>query len=119
MNVILAKFGTITGSDFFKGLVVSIFTTATAALYTIFQTNTLPTVPQLRQIGFVAFCAGVSYLLKNLLTNSQDQVFAKEPKEPVAAVTPAALVPAAPVAISLASPDARVVTEIPVVAEAP
>jgi hypothetical protein len=75
----LAKFGTLTGSDFLKGLIVSVLTTATAALYSILQTNALPTIAQLKQIGIVAFFAGISYLIKNMSTNSQDQVFKAEP----------------------------------------
>ena len=75
----LAKFGTITGSDFLKGLIVSVLTTASASLYNILQTGALPTLAQLKQVGFVAFFAGISYLIKNMATNSQDQLFKAEP----------------------------------------
>jgi hypothetical protein len=77
----LAKFGTITGSDFLKGLVVAVLTTITASLYDIVQTGSLPTLAQLKAIGIIALSAGLSYLLKNLFTNSQDQLFKSEPKQ--------------------------------------
>ena len=94
-NPILAKFGTITGSDFLKGLVVAILTTASASLYAIAQTNTLPTLMQLKQIGIVAIFAGISYVFKNMFTNSQDQLFAKEPGQ--ATTIPAQIGAPAPV----------------------
>jgi hypothetical protein len=39
----------------------------------------MPTLAQLKGIGMVALTAGVSYLLKNFLTNSADEVMTKEP----------------------------------------
>jgi hypothetical protein len=47
-------------------------------LITTLDSGTLPTLAELKQAGIVGLTAGLSYLLKNLLTNSQDELMKKE-----------------------------------------
>jgi len=65
--------------DLVKGSVVAVLAVLTSSLVTILESGALPTVEQLKKIGLIALTAGVSYLIKNFLTNSQDEVLKKEP----------------------------------------
>ena len=65
--------------DLVKGSVVAVLAVLTSSLVTILESGALPTVEQLKKIGLIALTAGVSYLLKNFLTNSQDEVLKKDP----------------------------------------
>ncbi len=68
--------------DLIKGLVVSVLTTIITALAAIFKDGNMPTMGEWRSIGIAALGAGAGYLLKNLFTNSQDQILKKEPESP-------------------------------------
>jgi xanthine/uracil/vitamin C permease (AzgA family) len=65
--------------DLVKGSVVAVLAVLTSSLVTILESGALPTVEQLKKIGLIALTAGVSYLIKNFLTNSQDEVMKKDP----------------------------------------
>ncbi len=64
--------------DLVKGFVVAFLSAALTGVITTLDSNTLPTLAELRQAGIVGLTAGLSYLLKNLLTNSQDELMKKE-----------------------------------------
>lgn len=74
----MSDFLKINTRDLVKGAVVAVLAVVTSGLVTILESGALPTVQQLKGIGMVALTAGVSYLLKNFLTNSQDEVLKKE-----------------------------------------
>lgn len=76
----MAKFGTLIWSDVIKGVVVAVFTAALTALVPILQGGSFPSGAQLKTIGLAALAAGVAYLVKNMLTNSKDELFKTEPK---------------------------------------
>ena len=65
--------------DLVKGSIVAVLAVLTSSLVTILEGGALPTLEQLKKIGLIALTAGVSYLIKNFLTNSQDEVMKKEP----------------------------------------
>ncbi len=67
------------GNDFFKGAVVAVIGAIGTALLAVLNTGALPTGADLKQILIVGVTAGVSYLVKNLLTNSQGKMLTKEP----------------------------------------
>jgi VIT1/CCC1 family predicted Fe2+/Mn2+ transporter len=64
--------------DLVKGFVVAFLSAALTGVITTLDSNTLPTLAELKQAGIVGLTAGLSYLLKNLLTNSQDELMKKE-----------------------------------------
>jgi hypothetical protein len=75
-----SKFMSINSADFVKGLIVAVLTVIIVGVENIIQTGTLPTWAQLQSIGLAALGAGIAYLIKNLFTNSQDQLFSGETK---------------------------------------
>ena len=75
-----SKFLTLNGTDFIKGLVVTMFSAILLSIANILAMGTFPNLLQLKAIGFSALSAGIAYIVKNLFTNSQDQLFTAEPK---------------------------------------
>lgn len=74
------KFLQINWQDLVRGLVVAVIAAILTALLPIVQSGHLPTHAQLIGIGTVALTAAIAYVVKNLLTNSRDQLFVPEPK---------------------------------------
>lgn len=64
--------------DLVKGFVVAFLSAALTGLVATLDSGALPTIAELKQSGIVGLTAGLSYLLKNLLTNSQDELLKKE-----------------------------------------
>lgn len=64
--------------DLVKGFAVAFLSTALTGLIATLDSGALPTLAELKQAGIVGLTAGLSYLLKNLLTNSQDELLKKE-----------------------------------------
>lgn len=75
----MSQFLRLNVSDFLKGILIATLAAFFAAIYQIVSTGALPTVEQLRAAGLTALAAGLSYLTKNLFSNSQGQV-GTEPK---------------------------------------
>jgi hypothetical protein len=67
--------------DIGRGVVVAIGTAIAMVLVPICEAGKLPTMAQLQLAGIAAACAGIVYLLKNLFTNSKNQLFKTEPKD--------------------------------------
>jgi hypothetical protein len=65
-------------SDLVKGFVVAFLSASLTGIINILDAGTLPLLSDLKQAGIVGLTAGLSYLLKNLLTNSQDEILKKE-----------------------------------------
>lgn len=81
-----SSFFSLNARDLVKGVIVAALTVVVSALTTSLQAGSLPTLEQWKQIGMMAAAAGVSYFLKNFLTNKKDEFLKSDPKpeEPVA-----------------------------------
>lgn len=64
--------------DAVNGFVVAFFGTALTGLIAILDGGRLPENEEIKAAAIVGLTAGLSYLLKNFLTNSQGQLFTKE-----------------------------------------
>ncbi len=64
--------------DLVKGFAVAFLSAALTGLVATLDSGALPSLVELKQAGVVGLTAGLSYLLKNLLTNSQDELLKKE-----------------------------------------
>jgi hypothetical protein len=73
-----APIGKLNSSDILKGCVVAALTSFLNAIVLILGTGALPTVASLRSMAIVGLSAGMAYLVKNVLTNSKDQLFKGE-----------------------------------------
>jgi VIT1/CCC1 family predicted Fe2+/Mn2+ transporter len=60
--------------DLVKGFIVAFLSTALTGLIATLDSGVLPTLAEIKSAGVVGITAGLSYLLKNLLTNSQGQI---------------------------------------------
>jgi hypothetical protein len=76
----MSKFSELNLRDLVKGMIVAALTVVVTALATSLQNQSLPTLEQWQQIGMMALAAGLSYFLKNFLTNSEDKFLAPDPK---------------------------------------
>lgn len=76
----LSKFLTVNVRDFMRGLWVAAGTGLAFVLHPILLSGVLPSLAQLQLAGMAAMCAGCSYIIKNLFTNSSDQIGKPEPK---------------------------------------
>lgn len=66
------------GKDLIKGLVVAALVAVLGSVESILSAGELPTADQWASIAKMMGAAMVSYLLKNLFTNSQDELFKKD-----------------------------------------
>lgn len=67
--------------DAIKGIVVAIITSVLTGIYNLLLTeNPVFSMENLKPILLVGLAAGVSYFIKNFLTNSNNQMFTSEPK---------------------------------------
>jgi len=73
-----ANFLKINFHDIAKGVIVAVLTVILGGLLPIIESGALPTVAQLKIIGLSGATAGIAYILKNWLTNSDDQFLRKE-----------------------------------------
>lgn len=64
--------------DLSKGFVVAFLSAALTGIVAILETSQLPTAADIKSAGIVGLTAGLSYLLKNVLTNSQGQMLKKD-----------------------------------------
>jgi len=74
------KFLQINWQDLLRGLVVAVIGAVLTALLPVIQAGALPTKAQVVAALTVGLTAGLSYVIKNFLTNSKDQMFVVEPK---------------------------------------
>lgn len=76
MNQIQSAFFSLSKNDFLKGLVVFVLAAVFTYLAQLFNVAGFSfTGIDWGQIGQIALMAGISYLAKNLVTNSNGQVF--------------------------------------------
>jgi hypothetical protein len=76
----MSEFLKLNGKDFFRGLVVAVLAIITSSLSVILDSGSLPTVQELLGIAKLVGTTAVSYLLKNLFTNSNGQILKPESK---------------------------------------
>lgn len=74
------QFFTLGLRDIAKGFLVAMLTAIITGLGTVLQNGTIPTETELKNLVLIGLSAGIAYLGKNLLTNSNDQFLKKEPK---------------------------------------
>ena len=75
-----AKFLSLNTQDFIRSLFVTILTTALTSVIPILQAGGIPNAAQLKQVAMAGVAAGIAYLVKNLLTNSKNQLLTPEVK---------------------------------------
>lgn len=74
-----SKFLSIGTIDAIKGLVVAIFSLVLTMLYTSIQAGSFPsTLAEWKPILLAGLGGGLAYIMKNFLTNSNDQILKKE-----------------------------------------
>ena len=64
--------------DALKGFIVAILMIVLSGITTSLDSGHLPDLAQLKTLLIIGFGSGVSYLLKNWLTNSSDEFLTKE-----------------------------------------
>ena len=75
----MSKFGKLNLKDLGKGFLIAFLASFLTAVVTVLQTGAFPDLVALGTMASVGLAAGVAYLAKNLLTNSNNQLLAKEP----------------------------------------
>lgn len=76
-----AAFLTLKTKDFIKGFIVSVLTVVMTGAMTSLNSGALPTLAEVKVLALTGLGAGVAYIVKNLLTNSEDKFMKAEPKE--------------------------------------
>lgn len=72
-----SKFFKLNAQDFIRGLVVSVLSSVVTIMYQTVQEGSL--VFDWKAIGTVALMSSLGYIMKNLMTNSEDKMFTSEP----------------------------------------
>lgn len=75
-----SKFFTLNWGDLKKSLQIVVISTAIPAVVVILNEGRFPVLDDVKTIGLISLGAWISYLTKNLLTNSQDEFLTDEPK---------------------------------------
>jgi len=74
-----SKFLTIDWKDLSRGLLIAFLTAILTGVINILDSGAVFTWETLKPVLIAAISAALSYLLKCLATNSQDQMFKREP----------------------------------------
>ena len=74
-----SKFLTLDWKDFSRGLLIAFLTAVLTGVINILDNGTVFTWLTLKPVLIAGISAALSYLLKCLATNSQDQMFKREP----------------------------------------
>lgn len=77
-----SKFLKLNAADFIKGLALAVITALVTGLYELIQSGWQLTFDWItfKPIVMATAAAALSYLIKNLMTNSSGQLLEKEPK---------------------------------------
>ena len=70
--------------DIGKGVLIAFLTVVLGGVYTSLQAGAFPTLAQLGSLAMAGLAAGLSYLLKNFFTNSDNQLAKPESPAPPA-----------------------------------
>ena len=74
-----SKFLTLDWKDFSRGLLIAFLTAVLTGVINILDTGAVFTWVTVKPVLIAGVSAALSYLLKCLATNSQDQMFKREP----------------------------------------
>ena len=74
----MSNFLNLNFDDLVKGFIVAFLSTALTGVVATLDSGVLQTLTELKSAAIVGLTAGISYLLKNLLTNSQGVVLKKD-----------------------------------------
>ena len=75
-----SKFLTLDWKDFSRGLLIAFLTAVLTGVINILDTGAVFTWVTIKPVLVAGISAALSYLLKCLATNSQDQMFKREPR---------------------------------------
>ena len=75
-----SRFLTLDLKDFSRGLLIAFLTAVLTGLINILDTGAVFTWVTIKPVLIAGVSAALSYLLKCLATNSQDQMFKREPR---------------------------------------
>ena len=75
-----SDFGKLNLADIGKAALMAFLVIFLGGIVTILQAGAFPTWTQLTGLGGSDLIAGLAYILKNLMTNSQNQPLQSEPK---------------------------------------
>jgi VIT1/CCC1 family predicted Fe2+/Mn2+ transporter len=73
-----SKFLNLDVKDAVNGFIVAFLSAALTGIVTTLDSGVLPNVAELKQAGVIGLTAGLSYLLKNLVTNSKGDILKAE-----------------------------------------
>jgi hypothetical protein len=74
-----SKFLTIDYRDILKGIFIAFMTAILTGLLKMLEAGAAFDWPTIKPLLIAGACAAISYVLKNLLTNSNGQMFTREP----------------------------------------
>lgn len=74
-----SKYLTLNAKDFFRGLLIAILAAIITEVINILDAGAIFTWVTMKPVLIAGVSAALSYLLKCLMTNSQDQMFRREP----------------------------------------
>jgi len=83
-----SKFLRINLYDVAKGAILAALTALVASLIQVLDTGHLPDVAQIKTSALAALVAGLSYLLKNLLTNEENKFMKASVESPTSSTSP-------------------------------
>lgn len=75
-----SKFFTLDWKDFSRGLLIAFLTAVITGVINILDAGAVITWITIKPVIIAGISAALSYLLKCLATNSQDQMFKREPR---------------------------------------
>jgi hypothetical protein len=73
-----SNFGQLNMRDAIHGFIVAFLTAALSGLVTVLDAGHLPTAGELKAHALIGLTAGVSYILKNVFSNSNGQLLKKD-----------------------------------------
>ena len=75
-----SKFFTLDWKDFSRGLLIAFLAAVISGIIELLDTGAIFTWMTMKPVLIAGVSAALSYLLKCLMTNSQDQMFKREPR---------------------------------------
>ena len=75
-----SKFLTLSWKDFLRGLLIAFLTAVLTGVINILDAGAVFTWVTVKPVIIAGISAALSYFLKSLATNSQDQMFKREPR---------------------------------------
>lgn len=76
-----APFLSLNWKDVLRGFVVAFLTVVITGVSTSLNNQTLPNLTDIEHLCLLGLGAGFAYLIKNIFTNSDDQLMKKEPTD--------------------------------------